>query len=204
MLKYKDFRPTSYDSHISLDDREEWYVVLSMTRDSDTLTRSNYAMALAIVGGEGENVEVHSFGHWACGWFEIILASPELETQVLDIESRLENYPVLDDEHHSSLESDEFHDSWEFWGSSDFKRAIVAAFELSEVTEYFMDDLSHEKMMELFRSLDLNWQYESEGSGVTINIEGAVDKLSRSVLANFLWEERRKSRTEDWDRWRDE
>jgi hypothetical protein len=157
--------------------------------DTGLVGKSNYETFLEMFGKfPFVRTEFGYFGYNSIVLEPLALRHPE----IIQTLKNLSDYPLLDEEHNSSLELDEFHESWESWASSDFKRGIVAAFELSEVTESFVEDLSHEKMMELFRSLDLNWEYASEGSGVTINIGGAIEKLTRSQLAKFLWEQRRK------------
>lgn len=60
-----------------------------------------------------QTVEVHRFGHWGPGWFEIILVHPSREKEVEDIERSLEDYPVLDDEDFSAKEYEAACDYWE-------------------------------------------------------------------------------------------
>jgi hypothetical protein len=103
---YAEFAPTGFDrSGAFLPDRQDWLVVpCGRNRDSGPLAESNFATALDSLGGESDTVEVHRFGHWACGWFEIILASPEHTDDVEDIENSLADYPVLNDEDYSERE----------------------------------------------------------------------------------------------------
>jgi hypothetical protein len=112
---YKDWAPTAFDSKGSmLDDRQEWFVVPVMqTRDSDAMSESNFAVALRILGGEIEGeVEVHRFGHWGPGWFEIIIAHPRRGGEVDEIEASLADYPVLDDSDFSEREWRRASDWW--------------------------------------------------------------------------------------------
>ena len=110
MQKYSDYRPTGFDAAgLNLPDRQDWRVLpLLQTRDSGTLARSNVIAAREMLG-DGDDVEIHSFGHWACGWFEIIIVRPDSPAEVIarDICQRLEDYPVLDDDRHSEMEWDE-------------------------------------------------------------------------------------------------
>ena len=95
---------------------ERWdgfYVFLSQTRDSEALTRSNFTCALEQIGG---NVAVAHERHWACGWVETILI-PQENTQALEIAQKildkLEDYPVLNEEHYSELEySEQDYEDW--------------------------------------------------------------------------------------------
>ena len=111
MKTYSTWRPTGFDSPgLGLDDRQTWYVApIGRNRDSDMLAESNWDVGLAMLGGESEDVEVHRFGHWACGWFEIILVRPDSEacTMAQRLEDTLAEYPVLDDEDFSRREEEE-------------------------------------------------------------------------------------------------
>lgn len=85
-------------------------------RDSDTLDNSNWDVVLTILNrdvgaADDETWNVLSFGHWAVGWIEELgfkldgPAGPIL----FDIAQRLEDYPILDEEHYSALEWDTDH-----------------------------------------------------------------------------------------------
>lgn len=53
------------------------------------------------------------FGHWACGWYELILAHPSLESRVDEIQAALESYSVWDEEDFSRREYEEAQEIWE-------------------------------------------------------------------------------------------
>jgi hypothetical protein len=103
MKPYRDFQPTGFDpkglcaDHYDIGD---FLVLLSHNRDSGILDESNWAIALDMLGGESETVQVYRFTHSSCGWFELLLIDPtdaDKRTIAEDIESELENYPILDD-----------------------------------------------------------------------------------------------------------
>jgi hypothetical protein len=117
MERYAKFRPTAFDpAGYCLDDRQDWLVLgVAQTRDSDALSRSNFEQALEALGGESKTVEVHRFGHWGPGWFEIIIIDPSDNERVeigADIERALADYPVLNDEDFSEKESEEANETW--------------------------------------------------------------------------------------------
>jgi hypothetical protein len=125
MKTYKEFRPTSFDTHISMQDREEWLVLPCGTnRDADLLTESNFATACELLKGQcgepggcddpGQQWEIHRFGHWACGWFEIILVKPDTEAHKVadEIQSDLENYLVLNEDDHTEHEQEAAQQVW--------------------------------------------------------------------------------------------
>jgi hypothetical protein len=114
-MKYSEFQPTGFDPcGLGLDNRQDWLVVpVSYTRDSGPLDESNFVTALDMLGGESATCEVHRFGHWGPGWFEIILVHPDREDAVAEIESRLEDYPLLDEEDYSQKQYDEIMEAWD-------------------------------------------------------------------------------------------
>lgn len=186
MLTYSKHRPTGFDPQGAfLPDRQFWLVVpVSQTRDSGPFDHSNFAAALALLGGESDTVEVHRFGHWGPGWYEIIIvdpASPEADI-ARDIESRLEDYPVLDDDDFSRREWDDYLESWRNWGASDFRR-ILAKMVSGPAAEALIDDADDDALMEFHESLIPSGEYYiCESSGVSIRIH----EPSRDQLATFL------------------
>jgi hypothetical protein len=104
----------SYSNYIGEIPSDSLLVVLTRSRDSDILTESNWEVALERLGGESDTVEIHRFGHWACGWWEALCvqAGSKEEDEAVEIESDLEAYPVLSDDHFSEAESDEAHRVW--------------------------------------------------------------------------------------------
>ena len=109
MQSYKDFAPTPFDAKGLNCARESicnFGVLLSQNRDSEALELSNFRVALERLGGESENVQVHRFGHWACGWFELLLVKPNTKQwqTALEIEDSLLDYPCLDEMDWSNLE----------------------------------------------------------------------------------------------------
>lgn len=122
MIPYKDFQPTGMDSKgLGLPERQDWLVVgIAHNRDSDILTQSNWQvlsreLEKAEEGKSGESDwEIHRFGHWGPGWFELVLVRPE--TQIAKVAQELEDclseYPVLDESHYSDLENQEIEQYW--------------------------------------------------------------------------------------------
>ena len=130
---YGCFKPTEFDSHIEMEDREHWQrMPVIQTRDSGPLDQSNFAQFLEGLGGESDTVEVHRFGHWGPGWFEIILVDPADQkalAKAYDMARALEDYPVLDEEDMSRRESDLMDDEWQYSACSDFCRDIETLLE---------------------------------------------------------------------------
>lgn len=119
MQRYSKFRPTGFDAKgLGLDDKQGWLVhPCGTNRDADALTRSNFEVSVRDLEKlclNGEDYEVHRFGHWACGWFEIIIVRPDTACakDARDTETALANYPVLSDEHFSETEQTEANETW--------------------------------------------------------------------------------------------
>lgn len=120
MQRYREFQPTPFDARGLLGEYHgisEYFVApVSQTRDSGPLDESNFASALKSLGGESEDVQVHRFGHWGPGWFEIILINPARADLVAvgeQLESSLADYPVLDEDDYSRREWEAAEEYWE-------------------------------------------------------------------------------------------
>lgn len=118
MKPYSEHRPTGFDTHLEIrgeESREEWYVLpCRRNRDSGCLEESNFHTAVERLGGDGADVEVHRFGHWACGWYEIIVVRPNSAAhyQACAIDEALENYPILDEDDFSERERQAADETW--------------------------------------------------------------------------------------------
>lgn len=122
-----------------------WYVGLGRNRDACTLTESNFEVFLrelrklpeVLVNDninasmsyrtEGEDwsevdsIQVVCESHWGCGWIEWVAIHPDNEAALRmadEMMCELSDYPVLDEEHYSSLEHEEVC-SW--WGREDVR-----------------------------------------------------------------------------------
>jgi hypothetical protein len=108
---------------------EDWtgfYVGLSQTRDSSTLTRANFLVFLkrledctraSVPGTDDEcTVQLAHERHWACGWVEVVLIH-ESDTHALALAEKMvrqieEAYPCLCEHTWSLLESEEAASAW--------------------------------------------------------------------------------------------
>ena len=179
-MKYKDYQPTVFDTKgLGLPDRQNWVVApVTRTRDSVALGQSNFETALSILGGESDTVEVHRFGHWGPGWFEIILAHPDHEDTLTEIGSSLENYPVLDYIDLSSREFDEQIEAWDNVYRSEFIDLLEDKYEIDDLDDHIpeKDDVDM-----LFHILSYRSSVEWENTN-----EGACIDLDRLVLPDNL------------------
>lgn len=100
------------------------YVFLQQHRDSDSVTRSNFACGLAALEAlpafESPDDELtsrfvvresHCLVGW-CEWIAIHADDAEGIKAAEAMESKIESYPILDENHHSELENDEAQSVW--------------------------------------------------------------------------------------------
>lgn len=127
LKRYRDWKPTFNDPKgLSLAERQDWFVApVIQTRDSEVLERSNFAVVLREIEKVNkednpndvdfmDSYEVHRFGHWGPGWYEIILCRPESKCARVAAEfaCALADYPIADDSHFSEMELEEAQQVW--------------------------------------------------------------------------------------------
>ncbi len=119
MKQYSEFQPTGFDSKgLGLNDKQDWLVSpAARNRDSGCLERSNFEVLekdYAKIDPEGLDHECHRFGHWANGWFEIIIVRPgsDVAKSAEEWEDFLSDGLVADEFHLSNLECEEAAEAW--------------------------------------------------------------------------------------------
>jgi hypothetical protein len=182
MQAYKDFAPTGFDAKgLGLPDRQDWLrAPVSRTRDSGALDESNFETVLADLGGESDTVEVHRFGHWGPGWFEIILCHPSMADRLEEWSRALENYPVADESDLSRREWEEAEEGWDNYGRSDLIRALrdPLGYAAADLIDWAPDDMVDDIVEPMSN-------YQSCSDGPSFDIEGMVRDISRADLARL-------------------
>ena len=83
-----------------------YLIAYALTYGSSLVEKSNFEVMLERLGGEdGENVHIEHFNGWS-GNGKIITINPNDETKikmVLDMLDEIDDYPLLDEDHHSEL-----------------------------------------------------------------------------------------------------
>jgi len=212
MKPYSEHQPTGLDpAGAFLPDRQDWLVApVSRTRDSGPIDESNFQCFLDALGDESESVEVHRFGHWGPGWYEIIIIDPKAEDIVAkaeEMEAALEDYPVLDEEDLSKREHDAEVESWESWGRKDFTKALKRRVEecWNEASEhgFTYDDI--DDGFDLLTDNDIDdfwvgttdnaeWSVQQQSDGPSFNIKGVVISIVIDEvidkLDSLLWKKK--------------
>jgi hypothetical protein len=194
MRTFKEYREQPNFGCIADHDIDDWLIApFDRHRDSGTLDRSNFECGVkALKEAEpdlGDDYRVMRFGHWAVGWVEIVIVRPgsKCAEVAAGIASGLEDYPVLDDDHFSNIEEEEYLDGWTQGGADEFRRELRKAFELSAPAAELLDSTGDEILMEFYESLLPSGEFFiAEGSGVYILVDHAVKDCTRSQLAAFL------------------
>ena len=93
---------------------QDWLGFLGQHKNSHALERSNFRCGLKMIGGEGENVRVERYKHWAVGWIEEIYVRPDTPEakKAQEIRDSLEDYPVVDEDGFSDEEQEEADTIW--------------------------------------------------------------------------------------------
>ena len=107
-------------------DYPEYFPVVGQSRDSDTVERSNFRVALQRLGGESDTVRVIRDSHWAVGWVETLCVH-ESDTAALQcadaMRDKLDNrYPILSEDDWSELEWEE---AAAYWGSMSLRERVT-------------------------------------------------------------------------------
>lgn len=110
--------PSNFDNgnyFAESDERLNWLLVYTRTRDADALEESNFRSFLKLLGGESKTVAIIRFSHWACGWLDHIVVNPHdvVRTKLAaDTLKRLEGYPIVNENDFSNLETEQADTYW--------------------------------------------------------------------------------------------
>lgn len=163
----------------------DWLIVAGRHRDSTILENANFeAIQRALTAISPDDVEIESASHWAVGWVESIVINPKNQAMVDEAESilaALENYPVVDDELLSQMESEEVDRCWGDWGADEFRRELVKS--LGDEWEPYLDDLSTSQLWTAYTENGGDWIMESDGP--YFMLKDAAAKVGPSELFDY-------------------
>lgn len=155
-------------------DHASWYIgPVGHHRDSDLNERSNWAVMIARyreIDPEEHDHEIHRFGHWGVGWVEECAYRPGSAVAAAADEMRasLDAHPILDEDAHSALESEEVSEAWDSWQCrevrQDIVRELVSRIDPSEPAdddmtadeiEEWLDGMTDDQLWELVRECEI-------------------------------------------------
>lgn len=153
-------------------DRPDWFLVFATTRDADTLGQSNWRSFLRLLGGTGtegrkgsevvtEGVEIEEASHWACGWVQYLIVSPdavELLKKAREAKERLDGYPVLDEDDWTALEDEERQTCWDDFARREWFKWFAEQCETEADAEWFVETYAEALETFLFRAYESTCQ----------------------------------------------
>jgi len=167
-----EYQPTKYDRKgkgADFDNRNWFVSPIQLNRDSNLLDQSNFTcftQALQEIEPEGDHWQIHRFGHWAVGWFEILILNPTdiyggdalVLSKALEMMESLETYlGPLDEDHHSSLELNAFND-WIDYGITEVRNKL----EDDILLEPFESKITDSEISDCLNNIE--WDYMDDGS----------------------------------------
>jgi hypothetical protein len=169
----------------------DWLVAMGRNRDSDILTNCNWDVFVEMLdglGGDEDTYTIESENHWAVGWVEYVLINPARQDAIdmaNQVNSDLEDYPVLDDDAFSAAEEAEFEESWRAWGARELRQLLVDQYMLGERTEAYLDSVDDMILASWWQDA-ASEPYYCTNSGCCIQIKSHVDNMDRRDLAALL------------------
>jgi hypothetical protein len=168
----------------------DWLVSYGRHRDSDLLTQSNWHTFIELLNelGKEDAYTIERENHWAVGWVEYILINPKCKEAIAlaeDVQRRLNDYPVLNEDDWSERESDARHEYWcEHGGKQDFVRDIAKHFDLGDIATEGLSAAPPGQMLEYLHTNNLI-------TGEAEYIHWWLNDMTRQDIANLLREARK-------------
>jgi hypothetical protein len=91
------------------------------------------------------------------------------------IGDKLESYPILNEDHLSQLEYEEYCEAWRRWGAKEFRRELVKELALNDEQETLLDAIAEDVLMELYEKQIPSGDYMIDGS------PSQVERAAKSV-----------------------
>lgn len=185
-----EFQPTEYDRKgkgADFDNRDWLVSSIQLNRDSGLIEKSNfetYIKGLTDIEPEGDHWQIHRFGHWACGWFEIVILNP-VDSLVLDQALQdhlsLTDYPILNEDHLSNMELDSYHEWVENTGLS----LVYEKIDDDEILSPFHNQFKDSDI--IFALNECEWSYDDYHEPY-LDIEENWDQIKQELLNEFEFE----------------
>ena len=200
MSSLETWKPT--DNYIGSTEIEGYLVApVSQSRDADILDESNFSIVwktLEKLSTDKYPVDIHHFGDWMCGWFDLILIHPKNQLAISAAEnfkSGMEDYPILDEHDYTEREHELFGAAYEDYGKSELRESIENEIDIEDYPD-FIDEgclkIPEELADAYFDRAFENIEYHGEVD-FNFDVEGIVNwikdcqdyyKFTRSRFAN--------------------
>lgn len=184
----------SYLRALSTDDCDsgERYFYVPYASGSDysgsLVERSNYNVFTETYG---DNEWVFSayggFGTYAAvvGLTGLLTCDEDTADEVLNVLEGLENYPLINDEVLSNLESEKADEAWESWVAGDFRRALERKFDRVDF-EWPSDSDLRTFFEQKAQEANEYWFNEGYGPDMYIRLDKIVEGIALDNLADYM------------------
>lgn len=171
--------------HDKPDNANEFAIVYTHNRDSDSVTRANansIAAELAPFIESGDAIAEHH-GHCLVGWVDGFALRGAAIGAYNAILERLESYSVLDDEELAKVENEDEAQAWEGCYRREFEQAIEKRAE-TEIGAHCVITFQPDELDTLWEGArqKLNWCWQHSGEGPKANIVAAVELVELDSL----------------------
>lgn len=149
----------------------------------DSSTRANYTSFMAEFGEVPGVIAIYgSHGSYAVG-----IRIEAVNEEMVEILEKLQDYPIIDEEKMSEVESEWENEAWENWARSDFRRALTRKFPAREddIDEFFDNEgEDFDTVWALFEDARerSNTDWRTEHSGMHIDIDRVVAAVDEEDL----------------------
>ena len=167
------------------DNPKEWAIVYTSNRDSGSLGRANAIVIAKAMDPylETDDALAQRHNHWAVGHVDGYAirvfrdgAVTDAFCKWMELQERLDDYPVLDEDVWSEVQQEEINDSWKAWVKHDFTRCLEERF-----GREVRDDAD---MEELFHQQEPEWNEDS--SGMYCDIKRVIEKIELKDVESFF------------------
>ncbi len=120
-----------------------------------------------------------SGGH---GTYGIVVRYGDLEDEVREAIDALEDYPLMDEEHHTELEMKQQDDAWDNWGRGDFIKHVakLEGKDRSALEDAITPDQWYGVFHAMKESANEEWE-DQQGSGQYIDMEKIAEELTTFI-----------------------
>lgn len=117
-----------------------------------------------------------SGGH---GTYGIVVRYGDLEDEVREAIDALEDYPLMDEEHHSQLEMEQQNEAWDDWARKDFIKAVakLEGKDRSALEDAITSDQWYGVFNAMMTSANANWE-DQQGAGQYIDVDKLAEELT--------------------------
>jgi hypothetical protein len=167
-LRWRDVKRRSYD-----EDEDIQIVVVPSTQGPGLVARSNREVLKELFE---DHPDVFTIDGDA-----IAVRGTSEDTDLIEILSGLYDYALINEEHHSKLQTEAQEEAWDNWARHEFEQGLMAQHDDLDNWDTVVDDLTDDQSWELFRTgrerANEDWREESDDGSVVINIDRILDEL---------------------------